>query len=148
MLQQLIKRIDKLTVYLVCTALGLVFSAAIYFVGYNNITAYLILIAVRALFTSGALVLYPLFTADCAEYGQFITGDRAQGVAFSVQTFTTKMITALSASVGMFVLGLVGFVSGEGVAQLPETIDWIWRLNTIAPVFSGVVGFFHHSVCV
>ena len=141
-LQQLIKKIDKLTVYLVCTALGLVFSVVIYLVGYHNITSYLILIAIRALFTSGALVLYPMFTADCAEYGQFITGDRAQGVAFSVQTFTSKMIAALSASIGMFVLGMVGFVSGEGAVQSPETIDWIWRLNTIAPVFSGVIALF------
>ncbi|MDR1643097.1 MAG: glycoside-pentoside-hexuronide (GPH):cation symporter [Clostridiales bacterium] len=140
--QQLIKTIDKLAIYLVSTVISLVFSVVMYFVGYKDVTLYLVLCFFKFLFTSGASVLAPMFTADCAEYGYFVTGDRAQGVAFSIQTFTAKMIAALSTSIGMFVLGMVGFVEGEGAVQTQSTIDWIWSLSAIFPVISGVAAFF------
>jgi sugar (glycoside-pentoside-hexuronide) transporter len=138
---QLIKRVDKLAIYLASTALGLVFGVITYFAGYGSPNLYLALVFIKSLFTAGASALGPMFTADCAEYGHFMTGKRTQGVAFSVQTFTNKMTAALSASIGMLVLGLVGFAEGEGAIQSPGAIAWIWRLNTIVPLISGSIGF-------
>ena len=140
--QQLIKRIDKRTVFIVSIAVLIVLNVVTYFVGYKNVMAYIVLTVIKSLFFGAIGVLQVIFTADCAEYGNFVSGERAQGIAFSIQTFTAKLTAALSGTVGMMILGLIGFVEGEGAVQTADTIEWIWRLNTIVPVISALAAFF------
>lgn len=139
--QQIIKKVDKFTIYLVCSAANLLLGVLMYFVGYSNVTLFLSIIALRAVFASAGGVLLVMFTADCAEYGHFVTGERAQGMAFSIQTFTAKITVALSGAIGMFMLGAVGFIEGEGAVQTAGTIAWIWRMYTIVPTITGVIAF-------
>ena len=139
---QLIKKIDKFIVYIVCVGIGYVLSIVIYFIGYQNTTLLMAIIAVRSIFSSMSGIIVVMLVADCAEYGNFVSGERAQGIAFSVQTFTTKITAALSGSISMFFLGIIGFVEGEGAAQTPETIAWLWRMFTIVPLISGTASFF------
>lgn len=138
---RIVKKTDKFTIFMVCNAVNLLLGAVIYFAGYENIPLFLSLVALRSGFASAGGVLVVMFTADCAEYGHFITGERAQGVAFSIQTFTAKITAALSSSIGMFMLGAAGFIEGEGAVQPQETIDWLWRLYTIIPLVTGVLAF-------
>lgn len=138
-MQKLIKKIDKYKIYVFCSAASIVLSIITYFVGYSNMTPLIILGIIKSLLTGGVGILGVMFTADCAEYGHFVSGDRAQGMAFSVQTFTAKITTALASAVGMFILAAVGFVEGEGAAQTAQTIDWLWRMNTLIPNISATV---------
>jgi Na+/melibiose symporter-like transporter len=111
-----------------------------YYVGYENKPVFLIIVAVRAFFGSAMGIVLVMFTADCAEYGHFKSGKRAQGIAFSIQTFTAKITGALTGSIGLLVLGLVGFKEsngGEYLVQSQYTIDWIWKMFSILPVISG-----------
>jgi Na+/melibiose symporter-like transporter len=48
------------------------------------------------------------------------------------------MTGALSGSVCMFLLGILGFVAGEGVVQSAATISSIWVLYTLVPLATGV----------
>lgn len=139
--QQVIKKIDKFTVYMFCQGMNIILGVILYFVGYSNIPIFIAFAIVRSIFGSASGILLVMFTADCAEYGHYITGDRAQGMAFSVQTFTAKITAALSSAIGMFVLGSVGFVEGAGAVQTTETIAWIWRMYTLIPLFAGSVAF-------
>jgi sugar (glycoside-pentoside-hexuronide) transporter len=139
--QQIIKKIDKFVIYLTCTGVTLLMGVVMFFVGYQNITLFLSIIALRSVFASAGGVLIVMFTADCAEYGHFLTGERAQGVAFSIQTFTAKITAALAGAIGMFILGAVGFIEGEGAVQTADTISWLWRMYTIIPVIAGTVSF-------
>lgn len=134
-----VDRIDKTRAFVFCLCASLVLGAVLYFAGFENKLVFFVLAALRSFFSSFNLVIINMFTADCAEYGNFVTGRRAQGLAFSVQTFTAKIVGALSGGIGMFILGLVGFVEGAGAAQSPGTINAIWLMYTIAPVLSGAV---------
>lgn len=135
--QQVIKKIDKRTVFIVCHAVNLLLGVVMYFAGYENKVIFILITVVRAAFAAAGTILIVMFTADCAEYGNYKTGERAQGVAFSIQTFSAKITGALSSAIGMFVLGLVGFVEGANAPQTPETIAWIWRMYSIFPIISG-----------
>ena len=118
---------------------SMLMGVIMYFTGYDNLVLFFVLAAIRATFSSMSVVLMTMYTADCAEYGNFVSGERAQGVAFSIQTFTAKVTAALSGAVGMFILGAYGFVAGEGAMQSIETISGIWRMYTILPLITGVL---------
>jgi probable glucitol transport protein GutA len=135
---KIIARVDKAAVFFFCHGAGLVIGIILYFAGYTNLIRFFVLIILRAIFSSTGGVLLVMFTADCAEYGNFRTGERAQGMAFSVQTFTAKITGALSSAVCMFMLAFAGFVEGAASTQSPLTVQWIWRLYTLFPAFTGI----------
>jgi len=137
--QKMLKAIDKRTIFLVFSAVSYLLGVVLYFAGYQNVVLYFSIAAVRAFLSSGAGILVVVFTADCSEYGNFKTGARAQGVAFSIQTFSAKITGALSTAIGMTLLGIFGFVEGTGAVQTERTIGWIWSMSTIFPLISGTV---------
>ena len=135
----LLKRFDKIYIAIFCILASSAIGIIMYFVGYANLTVLFALIAVRAVFGAMSVVLVAMFSADCAEYGNYVTGERAQGVAFSIQTFTAKITAALSSAICMFLLAIFGFIEGENVQQSAYTISAIWSLYTWVPVITAVL---------
>jgi len=107
----------------------------VYFVGYDNYNLLLVLLLLRSIGTALAGILMFMFTPDCVEYGTFKTGERAEGITFSLQTFATKLMNGLSASIAMAGLAYFGFVEGAGAVQSPETLSGIWFLYSLFPIF-------------
>jgi Na+/melibiose symporter-like transporter len=137
--QKLIAKVEKKSILIFSISANLVLGVVLYFVGYDNHILFLLICLIRSIFSSMLSVITVMFVADCAEFGNYATGKRAQGVAFSVQTFTAKITAAISSTVGMFMLGMIGFKSGTEVMQDPSTIKWIWRFFTLVPLVSGTV---------
>lgn len=133
LIQTVIDRVDKLKLYIGGSAVSVLLSVISYFAGYENKLLFCILVVIKTIFSSAAGVLGVMFTADCAEYGHYKSGNRAQGMSFSVQTFTAKITGAISGSVGMAALAAIGFVEGEGAIQSAETIRGLWVLYTLVP---------------
>ena len=135
----LLNRFEKVHIAIFCILAAPLVGIIMYFVGYENLTALYLLIALRAIFGAMSVVLVAMFSADCAEFGNYATGDRAQGVAFSIQTFTAKITAALSSAICMFLLGSLGFIEGENVAQSASTVAAIWSLYTWVPIITAVL---------
>jgi Na+/melibiose symporter-like transporter len=110
------------------------FSAVIYVAGYQNLPVFILLMAVRGLFSGTQLILQLQFTGDFVEYGEYITGKRLQGCAYSIQTFVFKFMNAVPAAIAMFILAAVGFVEGEGAVQPQGALSAIWVLFILSPV--------------
>jgi len=126
----------RLTVY--CSCLVIILSLIQYAVGYNNFTLFLIIAAVRVLCMQIPLLLYGMFTADCIEYGNAITGQRTAGLAFSVQTMFTKLAGALSSTLCLALLSYYGYVN-QSATQTTEALHGIWVIFTLVPII-GYVG--------
>lgn len=75
-----------------------------------------------------------MFTPDCAEYGHYKTGKSYPGITFSTQTFFAKMQSALLSFVAGTALAFIGFVSGEGAAQIEGFADKLWTMSCILPI--------------
>ncbi len=133
----LIKKYDKFTVFVVSQLGSGLLCWVMYMVGYENLGAFLSVTMLRAVFGGATSIMLVMFTADCAEYGHFTTGERAQGMAFSIQTLTSKITGGLPSAIGMFLLGAVGFVSGSGAEQSAGTIGWIWNMYTWMPLVAA-----------
>ncbi|MPM25189.1 hypothetical protein SDC9_71679 [bioreactor metagenome] len=83
-------------------------------------------------------MMYFLFTPDFAEYGKYTTGMNAEGAAFSIQSFSSKVIGALSSSAALLMLGLFGFISGSD-AQTDLAKTGLWLLYSVIPAVGAVL---------
>lgn len=136
---KMISRMEKFRLTIITRAIALVLYALIYVTGYENTGVVLVLYVLKSLFAGIGGVTSIMFVADCVEYGQFVNGERNQGIAFATKAFTNKVVVALTGAIGMFGLAAIGFIEGSGVAQSPETIEGLWKLFTLAPLAGGLI---------
>ncbi len=135
----LTKRFGKFNLYVFSIVFFIVFSVVIYFVGYKNYPLFILVLVLRNLGAALTGILTFMFTPDCVEYGTFKTGERAEGITFSLQTFATKLMNGLSAAIALAGLAHFGFVEGAGAIQTSETLNGIWFMYSIFPVIGAVL---------
>jgi Na+/melibiose symporter-like transporter len=68
-----------------------------------------------------------------------VTGVRATGIAFSVQTFFAKFSAALTSSVAALCLSLIGYVEGANATQAAGFNDKLWAVYIIVPTVGSLV---------
>jgi Na+/melibiose symporter-like transporter len=130
---------DKFHIFLFSSIANGVIGLVSYFIGYENRTIFFALLVLRGIFWGAVLITQLMFTGDIVEYGEFKTGKRLQGIAYSMQTFTFKLFNAVAAAGAMFILGFSGFMEGAGAIQGENTIRVIWILFTIFPCMGILV---------
>jgi GPH family glycoside/pentoside/hexuronide:cation symporter len=135
----LAKRFGKFNLYVFSIIWFIVFSVIGYFVGYANNSLFMAILFLRSIGFGLTTILMFMFTPDCVEYGTFRTGERAEGVTFSLQTFATKLMNGIAASVGMAGLAFFGFVAGAGAVQSPETLNGIWLMYSLFPAIGALL---------
>ncbi len=135
----LTRRFDKFDLLIVGVIGLIVVSVASYFVGYSNEGLFMGVTVLRGIFSGLTLILQLQFTGDVVEYGEFITGKRLQGIAYSLQTLIFKLMTALAGAAAMFLLGIFGFQEGTDVVQSEAVRQCIWVLFSIFPAIGGLI---------
>lgn len=141
-LPMLIKRFGKKLLTVACCAATVLLSLVQYFAGYDNLALFLGIAAVRVLFMQVPLMLYGMFTADCIEYGAHVTGARTEGMAFSLQTFVTKLSAAFCNSLCLFLLayyGYVGNAADQNIVQTEEALHGIWVIMSLVPMAGFII---------
>ena len=141
----MLRKIDKMKLYVICTISVIVLSVFNWVIGYGSIVMFIILTTLRSIPLAIIGVVMFMFTPDCAEYGKFKTGIDAKGITFSIQTFMAKLTGAVSGALGMFILGLKSseWVSIEvenfeqlqqsGVIQTPHALNVLWFVYIMVP---------------
>ena len=83
--------------------------------------------------------------ADCADYGEWKTGQRTTALVFSAAQFAQKMGLAIGAGLSGYILSLFGFVANQ--AQSASSITGIKLMFSVFPAvlaaLSGVAIFFY-----
>ena len=128
-----IKKYDKFEMYHVCLIASAVLGFVRFFVGYENTALFYGLLVAQGLFSAVTGILQFMFTPDLVEYGTFMNGAGAEGVMFSVQTFSSKLTSAISGALSMVVLGMFGFQTGENAVQSASAITGIWACSALFP---------------
>jgi len=150
----LLKRFDKFKTLFVCNIVNIILGLAIYFLGYQNQTLFLVLTCVRTVPMSIVGILAFMFTPDCAEYGQFKSGISAKGITFAIQTFSVKITGAVSSSLALFLLGCFSWISVEAesfeqlaamnIQQSPEALNGLWIVFALVPVIGMIISTFFY----
>lgn len=133
MVPVILRKVDKYNLYIFSNIVAALLGIILYFVGYSNLAFLYVMLLIQGFFTSANNILLFTFTPDCIEYGTYHTGERAEGVAASVQTFFSKLIGSVSGPLAMLILSGFGFVEGENAIQPASVTGGLWILFTIFP---------------
>lgn len=147
---KLTKKFGKIPVILFTGLLGGIPLLAIYFVGTKQIVLICLLLVIQALPGNVSLIAKNFLIPDTIEYTRYKTGKDCSGIFFSLNSFVTKLTQSVASSLGLFLLGLSGWVeitaeSFEEVAaqniQQPESaLNMLWMVYTLIPAIGTVLG--------
>jgi GPH family glycoside/pentoside/hexuronide:cation symporter len=145
----LAKRFDKLKILFWSTTASAILGFAIYFTGWKNMTAFIILTVFRSIFSSLVGTINFMFTPDCAEYGQYKTGIDAKGITFAIQTFSTKIAAAVASSFGLFVMKKFDWIEinatsfeeikALNITQSATALNGLWVTYILIPSIGMVI---------
>lgn len=130
------KKFGKYKVTVVVCALMIAVLVGYFFVGYKNLTLVFIFTFVNSSLTGFMAVMYPMFTADCIEYGTWKSGERGTAISFAMQTFVTKLGQALASGIVGFLLTAVGYVANT--AQSEKALSGIFGTLTLVPAVGAL----------
>lgn len=154
LIPSLSRKIDKFWLYIACLSIFVLASVIQFFMGYDNFVALSITMALRGVGLVGYNVLVYMFTPDCVEYGQYVTGVRQEGITFSIQTCVTKLSAALMSSMSLLLLSLFGFkaANADAVTGIVDEIGAFgcWNVLTwisaIGPFIAIVILVFGYKL--
>lgn len=132
----LIRKLGKRNIFLTLMIFSILSSVVFYFAGYTNLVIVFIFVMFKYIALNLPVIMMAMFTTDCLEYGFKMTGERYEGIVFSVQTFSIKMTLALQGVIGAFALSRSNYLPNE--IQSEETLKEIWRMNTLYPLVGQI----------
>jgi len=139
----LAKKVDKFWLFVTSIGLYAVSSIFQFFTSYNNEIVLYITTFIRAIGYGGYNILLFMFMPNILEYGQYKTGERQEGVYFSVQTFMTKLTGAIVSSLSLVILGWFGFAAANA-DPITEMVDaaagqGFWTVFTLISSIGSII---------
>ena len=136
------RKFDKVHVFVTGCIISSIMGVCMCLVGTSNLPLYLVFSVFKACGMVSYQIIAYMFISDTVEYATYRTGTNASGISFALLTFCNKLRSALVTSFALALLGMIGFVSGEGAVQPEGLADNLWKLNTLIPA----VGFLIASI--
>lgn len=129
--------IGKKNTYLGAMALATGLSVIFYWFDKDQLT---LIFVFQILISICAGAIFPLLWsmyADCADYSELTTGNRATGLIFSSSSMSQKFGWAIGSAVTGWLLAAFGFQ--PNMAQSPETIDGIKMCLSLLPAVGTIL---------
>lgn len=142
----MVRKFGAIKAYIISNIYTLIPMGILYFVGYGNIPTILLFVFLMGL-AGGAIGVIPtILIADCVDYMELQSGQRSEGVSFSVQTFMAKASAALQGWVCGLLLALFKYAApvmtnGTAVEQIQSaaTMKGLWSMYTIIPALGSIL---------
>jgi GPH family glycoside/pentoside/hexuronide:cation symporter len=132
-------KIGKRHTFMGAMAIATVLSVIFYFFDKDQLV-WIFVLQVFISICAGSIfpILWSMY-ADCADYSELKTGNRATGLIFSSSSMSQKFGWAIGTAVTGWMLAAFGFVA-NGV-QNPETINGIKMFLSILPAVGALLSF-------
>jgi Na+/melibiose symporter-like transporter len=131
----LCKRVEKRTLFILCTGLQIFISAFYLFYGYDS----LFVIFAQSFLSNipGAIKssLYWIMISDTVDYGEWKTGVRGDGMIYAIEGMTNKIVGAVGQMSTQLILEYTRFVP-NAVAQSAFTMRGLFRV----PLYIKIAG--------
>lgn len=151
----ILKKVDKFKLFFWANVAFAILGVAVYLGGWSNPVVYLVLLGLRSFPQGIVLTLNLTFTPDIVEYGHFVTGTDARGIAFAFQSFALKVIT-LAQPLALLILGLFPWKSvtansfaelaARHITQSPAALNGLWITATVIPIIGTLIALIPFSM--
>jgi len=128
----------KKMTYINTLILGFISHILLFILGYGNLTVVFGLLFICGISLGINDVVTYSIVGDTVDYLEHKTGKRAEGIVFSLNTFTTILQSALGLAFIGIVLAFVGY-QGDVVVQTPLAYAGIFSLLSLFPAISCVL---------
>lgn len=136
---KLAKKFDKFYILIAGLSFSAIVSVLAIIIGCKSFIVSIILVAFKCIgFACWQVIIYML-VADTTEYGTYKSGVRATGITFSLQTFISKMNSALVNSFMLFCISFTGYDALLN-SQSIEVINRIWNVFIYIPAIGYILG--------
>ncbi len=144
------KRFDNRQIIFLNGFVRLIMGTLVFLIGmkfFTNLWVVVPLLMVQNLlfsfFNTINMVIPTEMIGDTIDYMEWKTGERNEGVSFSVLTFVGKLTGSISGTIGNWLLPVIGltFAADTGVAikAYEQTDFYIWAMFTLAPAVLGLL---------
>ncbi len=147
------KRFDNRQIVIINIVCRFIVGTLVFVTGLNfynsNVLVISILLMIQnfvfSFFNTINAVIPTEMIGDTVDYMEWKTGERNEGVSFSVLTFIAKLTGSISTSLGTALLPIIGLSftynsAGEAVAMKGDKTDlYIWALYTFVPYLLGLL---------
>lgn len=134
---RIIKGVGKRKVYIILHVISAIAGILLYLIGYNSALMVIILMTLLGLATTASSIMMGLFVGDCIEYGEFTTGQRNEGLSFSIQTFSNKASTAINALLAGGMLSAIGYVDASSVNE--SVAHGLFAMTALIPAIGIII---------
>lgn len=130
-------KIGKKSTYIGSMAVATVLSIIFFWISKENL---ILIFIFQVLISICAGSIFPLLWsmyADCADYSEYKTGNRATGLIFSSSSMSQKLGWAIGSALTGWLLGYFGFQAN--MEQNPETIQGIKMFMSLLPAAGTIL---------
>ncbi len=148
---KLAMKFDKNKIRMVALTFGIATSVLVYFVGYQNISTYLLVMGINLIPSCVAGAVGAYLIPNCIEYGKYKTNKDATGISFAFGTFAAKFPSAIASSLGLWILGTYGWqsihaesfaeIAALNITQTEQAIHGLWVITAGVPIIGNVLAY-------
>lgn len=142
-----VKRLGGKNLFIISCILGGVLNLIFFFMGYSNLTLVMVMFVITSIPSGLVMVLVSSLIANTIEYSEWKTGTRNEGLISSTQTFSSKIIIAISGGLSGLILALTRYAPGP--AQPTGTLSVFHMCITLFPaicMFLGIIPMFFYDL--
>lgn len=147
---KLAKKFGKVPVILFAGLLGGIPLLAMYFIGPEHVIILCSLLVIQSLPGNVSNIAKSFLIPDTIEYTRYKTGKDCSGIFFSLNSFVTKLTQSVASSLGLFMLGLSGWVeinadsfediAAQGIQQPESALNMLWVVYALIPAIGTILG--------
>lgn len=144
------EKIENKKVLIVCAVISTACGLGTYFVGYKNFGAIVVLLMISSMAGGVSTMMKAYLGPKCIEYGKYKNGRDTTGIFNAINTFFSKTTSSVASSLGLFLLGLFGWITVnaesfadlaiQNVQQPDSALQGLWILNSLIPAMGGILG--------
>lgn len=139
------RKIGKKNLWIISHLIGGVAMTALYFVGLASngtdqvsVALFYVVLIILGLPSGYSNILSYSMIADSIDYLEDKTGERAEGICFSMQTLISKIGMAFTAFSVLLVLGLEGYAEADKLTGVDIPYGGIWMMTTLLTGISTI----------
>jgi glycoside/pentoside/hexuronide:cation symporter, GPH family len=140
-MRTLINKVGKIRLYGMSMLISSIIAIVMYFTCRDSLTLTIIMSILYGVTLAPTTMMGSILFADTIDYYGHKSGKRFEAITFATSTFVNKFSTAFCSGIGMWAIGVAGYVSttGKAVTQPASALNVLWAIALLGTGLGALV---------